>query len=286
MIRSTALLLSALLAASAPVAAHAAALPVKLRVMSYNMHSGRGPDGRLDLDRTAAVIRSAGVDVVGLQEVDVHWSRRSAWRDQVHALAAELHMRAYFAPIHNLAPPEPGAPRRRYGLAVLSDHPVVRAENHWLTRRSTNAPQAQPVTRPGFPEVVVDVRGVFVHVYAAHLDHRPDPSIRRVQVQEILRVLSEDGQNAEQVLVGDFNAPPGAAELAPIWDRLDDAAAARPPAAATYPAESPRTRIDYLTHSPGIGVESVRVPSTQASDHLPVVAELLLPRAGSDTPGT
>ena len=48
-----------------------------LRVMSYNIEYGH--EG---LDSVAAVIRDQHPDIVGLQEVDVHWSERSNFADQ------------------------------------------------------------------------------------------------------------------------------------------------------------------------------------------------------------
>ena len=44
--------------------------PATLRVMTWNIRHGEGLDGRVDLERIAAVIRASGADLVGLQEVD------------------------------------------------------------------------------------------------------------------------------------------------------------------------------------------------------------------------
>src|SRR5262249_2472409 len=49
---------------------HPARDPHTLRVMTYNIHAGRGTDGKLDLHRLAKIIREADVDVVAIQEVD------------------------------------------------------------------------------------------------------------------------------------------------------------------------------------------------------------------------
>ncbi|MFD2081642.1 hypothetical protein SAMN05421678_12849 [Actinopolymorpha cephalotaxi] len=51
---------------------------VQLRVATYNIHAGLGQDNVFDLDRTAATIRALDADLIGLQEVDVHWGARSA----------------------------------------------------------------------------------------------------------------------------------------------------------------------------------------------------------------
>lgn len=49
--------------------------PSTLRVLSYNIHHGRGTDGAIDLPRLARVIRSADPDLVALQEVDEQTTR-------------------------------------------------------------------------------------------------------------------------------------------------------------------------------------------------------------------
>ena len=273
------LLLAALLALSllGTPASAAPAPDVPLRVLSFNIHTGIGSDAALDLERTASVIRDSRADVVGLEEVDVHWAARSDFRDQARDLARQLNMRVFFAPIYDLPPLTEGAPRRRYGVAVLSRHPIVATENHPLTRLSTQDPNPVPAPAPGFAEAVVLVRGVPVHVYATHLDYRADPAVRELQVADTLRILAADRPGARQVLLGDFNAGPGAPELAPLWTRLADAWTSAEPG-LTYPADVPAKRIDYVTVSPGVRVRNAAVLDTLASDHRPVVADLLVRR--------
>lgn len=53
-----------------------------LDVMTFNIHHAQGTDGVLDVRRIAEVVRTSGADVVGLQEVDSHYSGRSDWADQ------------------------------------------------------------------------------------------------------------------------------------------------------------------------------------------------------------
>src|SRR4249920_213835 len=78
-----------------------------LRVMTYNIHAGHG-----NLARTAEAIRAVAPDIVALQEVDVHWSDRSAFVDQVGALAATLGMNAAFAPIYHVPDADANKPAR------------------------------------------------------------------------------------------------------------------------------------------------------------------------------
>ncbi|MET7521320.1 endonuclease/exonuclease/phosphatase family protein [Streptomyces sp900116325] len=247
--------------------------PVPLRVATYNIHAGAGMDNVFDLDRQAAELRALEADVIGLQEVDVHWDTRSQWRDVAGELAERLHMRVSFAPIYSIDPTTPGAPRREFGVAVLSRYRIVSAENHEITRLSTQVPDPVPAPAPGFGEVVVRVKGMPVHVYVTHLDYRGDPSVRIAQVADTRRVMAED--EGRKVLLGDFNAEPDAPELAPLWEELADAE----PGAPTYPALNPVKRIDFVAVSKdGVRVRDAAVAETLASDHRPVVADLLLLR--------
>lgn len=246
--------------------------PVPLRVATYNIRSGAGEDDVFNLDRTTDAIRSLNADVIGVQEVDVHWGARSDFVDEAQELAARLRMRVFFAPIYDLAPPVAGAPRRQFGVAILSRYPVIGAWNHEITRLSTQDNNPIPRLNLGFPEVTVDVRGLPVHVYATHLDYRPDPSVRGAEAKDMLGVLRAD--QGPKVLVGDFNAEPQALELASLWQSLRDA---DPGGGNTYPVGTPVRRIDLVTVSPEVAVADAHDIATTASDHRPVVADLVLP---------
>ncbi|MFJ3968784.1 endonuclease/exonuclease/phosphatase family protein [Streptomyces parvus] len=244
-----------------------------LRVSTYNIHAGAGMDGVFDLDRQTAELRSLNADVIGLQEVDRHWGSRSEWRDLAGELARRLRMYVSFAPIYSLDPAEPGGPRAEYGVAVLSRHRIVSAENHEITRLSTQDPNPVPAPAPGFGEIVVRVRGLPVHVYVTHLDYRPDPAVRVAQVADTRRIMAED--RGPKILLGDLNAEPAAPELAPLWRELTDA----DPGAPTFPAQDPVKRIDFVAVSKDrAGVRRAWVPESLASDHRSVVADLLLRR--------
>ncbi|MFH8514094.1 endonuclease/exonuclease/phosphatase family protein [Streptomyces gelaticus] len=272
-------LLGTALAPPAAAAGEGQAHAVPLRVATYNIHAGAGMDNVFDLDRQTAELRSLDADVIGLQEVDVHWGTRSQWRDLASELAERLGMQVSFAPVYSLDPETPGAPRREFGVAVLSRYRIVSAENHEITRLSTQVPNPVPAPAPGFGEVVVRVKGLPVHVYVTHLDYRADPSVRSAQVADTRRIMAED-QTSErspvrQILLGDFNAAPAAPELAPLWQELTDAE----PGGPTYPAQDPVQRIDYVAVSKdSVRVRDAAVAETLASDHRPVVADLLLRR--------
>ena len=77
----TALTSTLALTAGAP-AAEAAPGRRSLGVLTFNIHHGAGTDDVLSLERIASVIKNSDADLVGLQEVDRHYSARSNWADQ------------------------------------------------------------------------------------------------------------------------------------------------------------------------------------------------------------
>ncbi|HET6832696.1 MAG TPA: endonuclease/exonuclease/phosphatase family protein [Acidimicrobiales bacterium] len=268
-------LLAAALGATAVVAPAAMASDARtlaaereLRVASFNIHHGVGLDGVLDLMRIAAVVEQTGAEVVGLQEVDRHWSARSNFVDQATWLAERLDMHLAFGANLNLDPPAPGAPRRQFGTAILSAH-RIRATTNTLLPRPLGGEQR------GLLEVQIKVRGIPVRVFNTHLQH--DSQVERLaQVERIRQVLAT--ANESVVLLGDLNATPDTPEIAGLTDLLVDAwLTAGVGDGFTFDAATPHARIDYVMSSGNVVARTAAVLTTDAADHLPVVADLALP---------
>jgi endonuclease/exonuclease/phosphatase family metal-dependent hydrolase len=240
-----------------------------LRVMTYNIQSGHGA-----LDGTIAAIRESAPDVVALQEVDVHWADRSAFADQATILGERLAMSVRFARIYRIPNVDPAAPPREFGVALLSKFPIVAWRNDTITRLSTQDTSPVPGPAPGLLEARLDAGGTTIRVFNTHLDYRGDPSVRRLQVSEMLRAI--DASSMPTIVFGDLNAASDAPELAPLMRRLRDAWPASAGPGFTYPAENPVKRIDYVLVSSEFDVRSATVPATEASDHRPVVVDLVL----------
>jgi endonuclease/exonuclease/phosphatase family metal-dependent hydrolase len=250
---------------------------VNVKVMTYNIHAGIGTDDSYNIDRIAETIRQSGADIIGLQEVDVHWGGRSQYENGIKNLAEKLDMHYFFAPIYNMEPYSSGNPRRRFGVAVLSKYPILQSENHEIARLSTQNSSPEPELAPGFAETLINVKGAKLWFYVTHLDYRADPAVREMQVADMLDVMS---RHDNKILVGDMNATPEANELQPLFQRFEDAwGVTHSDSGLTYPAYSPTKRIDYIYTPKGMDVQSADVIQTQASDHLPVTAAVTLIRA-------
>ncbi|MGH3875966.1 MAG: endonuclease/exonuclease/phosphatase family protein [Actinophytocola sp.] len=232
-----------------------------LTVLSFNIHHGAGLDGVFDLDRIAGEIRRTNADIVGLQEVDRHFGERSEWTDEPAELATRLGMHVVYGANLDLEPPAPGQPRRQYGTAILSRHPIL----DW---RNTLLPKGNPdEEQRGLLAAIIDVGGQHVRAMTTHLQHDNADS-RLLQARAVADAVSDATKPV--VLTGDLNAPPTELEITTLTQLLHDSHAAGHGDGFTYPAEAPTARIDYVL-SDGQPVHSKVLP-TVASDHRPVLA--------------
>lgn len=242
----------------------------KLRVMSYNVHSCLGMDGRLSPERVARVIARQEPDVIALQELDVGRTR-SGGHDQAAMIAELLEMSYRFHPAIQVE-------EEAYGDAILTRLPVLAHRDAMLP-----GPRLRRGIEPrGALWVTLDLDGVNVQVLNTHLGLLP--SERRVQVAELLseRWLAHPDCHGPTVLCGDLNATPESAPLKRLREVLVDVRRCTPGEGrrATFPTRRPTLAIDHLLVRDVARIERVDVPSGEierlASDHLPLVADLVV----------
>ena len=253
--------------ACAPSVVSRTSPPTALTVVTYNIRSGNG-----DLSRTAETIRTFNPDIVALQEVDSHWSDRSAYADQPAQLASMLGMNVRFAPIYDFASADSTKPPRQFGVALLSKYPILSFRNDTISRLSTQVQNPVPEPMPGLLEATIEVNGQTIRIFNTHLDYRSDPRVRERQVQEMLGFIGD--ASTPTIVFGDLNATPDAPELQPLLRRLRDAWPATDGPGWTYPADAPVKRIDYVLTSSHFTTLAASVKATDASDHRPVVVQL------------
>jgi endonuclease/exonuclease/phosphatase family metal-dependent hydrolase len=224
-----------------------------LRAFNYNLQMGFDIDGVHAVGRQAELLAEQRPDVVALQEVSRGWLLNAS-TDVLPTISERLGMPYVFAP----------AADRVWGNAIVSRYPVIESA-YELLPRSGSAMQRSVLW------AVIDVSGTPVTFVATHLQHvEGQTDVRRAQAEVVARVVRDHVEAGRPVvLLGDMNAEPGAAELAPYEPLLEEVTGLEGPI-ATWPSWDPQGHIDhiYLTHD--LAASEVVVPSSTASDHLGV----------------
>jgi endonuclease/exonuclease/phosphatase family metal-dependent hydrolase len=251
--------------------------PIPVRLVTFNTRHGVGDDQRHDLPRLAKLLHSVNADVICLQEVDRYYGDRSEDVDQALLLSRALDMQLAWGPAIDEVRAH-GEPRQ-YGNALLSRLPILISDVHRLP--GGGEPRSALRT-------MLELDGGTLWVTATHLTTR---SVQERAEQGAALAALHTERMEGGVLVGDFNTPPDAPELAALRERFTDAwelAAERGDQAGwrfwrgdegdTFPAHSPRKRIDQVWVSAGVSVAGARVlDAGGASDHLPLVVDLQVP---------
>ncbi|WP_193164383.1 endonuclease/exonuclease/phosphatase family protein [Microbulbifer hainanensis] len=252
-----------------------------LRVMTYNVHSCQGMDGKLSPQRIARVIARYHPDVVALQELDV-MRERSGGLDQAERLARLLQMDFQFHPALHVE-------EERYGDAILTRLPMRVVKKDILPGPP---PGKAGLFNPAADEprgavwIEVEHDGRKVHILNTHLGLSKAERLNQVEALLGPEWLSHPQCQGHKVLVGDFNALPNAAEIKRLHGHLRDAQIEAPnhTPQGTFFSRMPKVRIDHIFVSPEVKVHRILVPRTeltrQASDHLPLIADIELPDEG------
>jgi endonuclease/exonuclease/phosphatase family metal-dependent hydrolase len=226
-----------------------------LRVVTYNVRHLRD-----DADAVARVVQALDPDVLCLQETPRH----PRWRARLARLARESGL-LYAC-----------GGRPAGNCAVFTHLRVdVKATAEF---RFTKHPRLH---RRGMAVAVVRKGGAPVAVGSVHLGLAQGE--RLLHVEEALAAFAEVGA-PYAVLAGDLNEPPGGPTWSQLTSHFTDAWSVAPTGReATFRATRPTRRIDAVLASPGVDVQACGAPEPSddlliATDHLPVVADLLLPR--------
>ncbi len=287
-------------------------------IVTWNVQSGRGVDGRLDLGRVARAIGEiGGADVICLQEVIRFMPELDdgAGADQVAVLGGLF---PGFEPVYGPAVERAGGVTGRhaqYGNLVLSRLPVLAIARHMLPQPAEPGVRFMPRQAT---EVTVAARDGPLRIVTTHLEFHSETQ-RLAQAARLRALHREAAANAATpvprpesgayaavprparcVLCGDFNALPGDAVYACVTAPFDDETpplldawravhgdAPHPPTCGVYDRrqwpEGPHCR-DFAFVTPDLArrIDRIEVDlETAVSDHQPlriVIADLALGR--------
>jgi endonuclease/exonuclease/phosphatase family metal-dependent hydrolase len=245
----------------------------RVRIVTYNIHKGRGLDGRVQIERIARVLAELDADIVALQEV-VSYDGPSREDHQASYLANRF---GYFYAIGETRKHHGGV----YGNVTLSRWKIDRASH---TDLSVSDREERGALR-------TDIRSGHrrLHIFNVHLGtgfrERKQQALRLDKL--LLKAVDISGP---RVILGDFNewthglvtrtlkAEFHATDLSVYLPRK-----------RAYPAGLPLLHLDHIYLDHHFQIDRARFVQTRlslvASDHLPLVADLSLAGAVPATGG-
>ena len=231
-----------------------------VRVATYNIHSGRGLDGRTRLERIAAVLARIDADIIALQEVVGASPLKPG---QAAELGAALGMGWVMAPTrhHRTA---------LFGNVVLTRFPVRHHVQYDLTWKTCE--------HRGVQRVDVGLEDDTLHFYNVHLG--TSLMERRHQAARLATLVHDRRVTGPKIILGDFNEWArhlGATDL--LAERLQSIDLSKHLSRRrTYPGIFPILHLDHIYYEGKVEVLKVTLPrdrmALMASDHLPLVADL------------
>ncbi|MCB2079585.1 MAG: endonuclease/exonuclease/phosphatase family protein [Novosphingobium sp.] len=233
---------------------------MRISIASYNIRKAIGLDRRRDPDRILSILREIDADVVALQEAD----RRFGRRETVLPLSAIQDHTPYYPVPLSMRPDSIGW----HGNALL-----VRRGIDLLDASVVPLPTLEP---RGAIRADLAVKGQRFRVVGMHLDL--SGLRRRHQVRSVLSHIDDCDGHCPAVLLGDLNewARRGGSlnEFPDQWRVLAPG--------RSFPSRRPVAQLDRIIVSDhwevaGTGVHHSAL-SSRGSDHLPVWAELTLPK--------
>lgn len=224
-----------------------------LRLLSWNIHGGVGPDRRYDLGRIVDLVARHDPDIVALQEVDSRGRRGrcaplATLKNALGEHAAEARTIS--------------APDGHYGHVVISRFPLIRTCVHDLSfgAREPRCAISSEIETPQGP-----LRLVTAHL-GLGISERRDQSAT-------LAALAREGEGP-CVVMGDFN---DWFSFGWVRRRLKGVLPART-MERTFPAACPLLRLDRIyCGAPARLLRSwTDTEARKASDHLPIIADLAI----------
>lgn len=234
----------------------------RLRVATYNVHKCRGLDLKTRPSRIVNVLREVDADVIALQEV------ASVQQDQARFMATELRYDFCFGGVRNYK-------GRPYGNVVLSRFPLRATFNHDITIGSREERGCLRV------DVEISEKEV-LHVFNVHMG--TSYFERRRQAQKLVfEVLERSLTVGPRIILGDFNEWSYGLTTRLLKAHFSSSYLSVRKRSRSYPAVLPFLGLDNIYYDRALTLERFvvhkSIAARLASDHLPLVADLVLPRA-------
>lgn len=232
-----------------------------MKFMTYNVcHCEKYPEGGIDFEATARVIRELGADVVGLNEM------RDAGTSADYQAQAEILGELCGMPYRYFAKAIAFDEKNPYGNAILSRVPILSCE-------TIPIPDPDPRTGKEYYETRCILKARLAGDITVLISHF---GLNRDEQENAVATVLANLEPERCVLMGDFNIRPGNPLLLSLGEKLRDAGERFAQPLCSFPSDAPNRRLDYIYATPDVEILSADIPQIVCSDHCPHTAELKL----------
>jgi endonuclease/exonuclease/phosphatase family metal-dependent hydrolase len=252
--------------------------PLRIKILSYNIHYGVGMDSKKDLQRIADVINKLNPDIVGLQEV--------ADSVMIATLAKMTKMKGVFGAsteketpnLYRLLGIAVPASQLYYGDGILSKHSFKYLGNVSLPSASSSRYEAMAIDVFILKQNGEKANIRFITTHFDYLESIGSDLAKKASIEVIEETFVKDSAKIPYILTGDFNSTPESDVLKQIelkgWVKEDFGQKLY-----TVPVPSVTKQIDYILVRPEKmwHITDVKViEEGSASDHRPILMTLEL----------
>ena len=234
---------------------------MNLRIMTYNIQSGRDVFKNIRLNGACEVIEKYAPDIVGLNEVRMGTSDLGGIR-QAEFMAERLHMHYAFAKAIDYLGGE-------YGVALLSRFPIESFKALPVPQLPENEREARYEDRV-LLKAGISPFGKRISVYVSHFGL----SVRERENAAALTLSELSKEKDPAIFMGDLNMTPEDPLIKRISAFIPDAFGSKAP--FTYASNDLNQKIDYIFADPRFRVENAFAPHSLASDHIPLLCDLTI----------
>jgi len=242
---------------------------MNLKVMTYNIHSSIGTDGKVDWLRIADLIKKEAPDLLALEEVTVNHAQ-SPGLDVPRSIAGELDMNVCFG---KAIPINDG--KGEYGVAALSPHPIELVEKIYLPTPDGIEKRIAVIVKVQLKKPIF-----FAVTHFSYQGEFPGDEEYRTRSAELIRKTLDEKGCYPVIWAGDFNtfqSTPTVDFIQSSWDVHNNA---NPDIPTAHCQHAGWQQIDFICSAPKNAfrlLEFKVIDDLLASDHRPVCATLQLP---------
>lgn len=247
-----------------------------MKFMTWNILSGA------DYAKEAEFIKQINPDIFVLQEI----SRNEAARYNNRQIDVYEELQKYFKDYQSVYAPInykiENSKEISFGNAIFSRYPIKNSDIHYFFKAPHWTTNHQEQSRNLLVANILYSDKITLAVGTCHLTYEPYFKDTPKQIEEAEKIVHILNDEPYAILAGDFNSTPDSQVVSTIRKSFKEAEnknltfARIPWGFNGFEVDSLQYKLDYIFHSPNIASSNIITPDCEYSDHLPIVADIII----------